>query len=63
MYWPRYEEMNPFPHILSSYIPYRKGPNGREGGNHSPKEKKNEISGFLDGQWMVIDNYITKIGR
>ena len=54
--------MDPFPHILSSYIPYGKGLIGREGGNYSPIEKLNERSGFLDGQWMFIDNYLNKLG-
>ena len=49
-------------HILSSYIPYGKGPIGREGVNYSPIERWNEIFGFLDGKWMFIDNYLTKLG-
>ena len=54
--------MGPFCHILSSYIPYGKGLIGREGDNYSPIEKWNERSGYLDGQWMFIDNYLTKLG-
>ena len=50
--------MDPFPHILS----YGKGLIGREAGNYSPIEKWNERSGYLDGQWMFIDNYLNKLG-
>ena len=49
--------MDPFPHILS----YGKGPIGREAGNYSPIEKWNERPGYLDGQWMFIDNYLILI--
>ena len=50
--------MDPFPHIMS----YGKGPIGREAGNYSPIEKWNERSGFLDGQWMLFENYLNKLG-
>ena len=50
--------MDPFPQILS----YGKGLIGREAGNYSPIEKWNERPGYLDGQWMFIDNYLTKLG-
>ena len=54
--------MDPFRHILSSYIPYGMRLNGREGENYSPIEKWNERSGYLDGQWMFVDNYLNKLG-
>ena len=54
--------MDPFCHIPSSYIHYGKGLIGREGENYSPIEKWNEISGFLNGQWIFIDNYLNKLG-